>query len=141
MLGRARRFARTVDDTVQGFARDVYGANDENKYDANTLQGKIATFGHMMHPRIDVDDVNHVGVGLTRAAQLAGLTAAGYGLMKLTEQFGGAADQQERGQLSLTEEEQQDLETVRKIQAAALVGASTYLGMQAGEMYLNRKRS
>lgn len=38
---------------------------------------------------------------MTRGIQAAGLTAAGYGLMKLTEQFGGAADQQEPGQLDL----------------------------------------
>lgn len=102
------RYAKALDDKVQSFARSVYGADDAANYDINTLKGKVAAFGHAMHPRFGLgadglprDGVKNVGVGLTRAAQVGGLTAAGYGLMKLTEQFGGAADQQEPGQLDL----------------------------------------
>ena len=102
MLGRVGRFAKAVDDKVQTFARDVYGANDPKFSDTGTLRGKIAGFGGFMHPRFGYqDEVDDVGVAMSRAAQLGGLTAAGYGLMKLTEQFGGAADQQEPGQLDL----------------------------------------
>lgn len=107
MLGRVGRFAKAMDDKVQTFARDVYGADDPKFSDSNTLRGKIADFGGFMHPRFGnkaVDGVNDVGVAMSRAAQLGGLTAAGLGLMQLTEQFGSAADQQERGQLSLNEE-------------------------------------
>ena len=102
------RYAKALDDKVQTFARRVYGADDKGNYDVNTLKGKVAAFGHVMHPRFGLDaeglprdGVKNFGVGLTRAAQVGGLTAAGYGLMKLTEQFGGAADQQEPGQLDL----------------------------------------
>lgn len=102
------RYAKALDDKVQTFARRVYGADDKGNYDVNTLKGKIAAFGDAMHPRFGLgadgrprDGVYNKGVVLTRAAQLGGLTAAGYGLMKLTEQFGGAADQQEPGQLDL----------------------------------------
>ena len=102
MLGRVGRFAKAVDDKVQTFARDVYGANDPKFSDTGTLRGKIAGFGGFMHPRFGYqDEVDDVRVAMSRAAQLGGLTAAGYGLMKLTEQFGGAADQQEPGQLDL----------------------------------------
>ena len=106
MLRRVGRLAREVDDKVQTFARNVYGADDPKFRDSGTLRGKIAAFGHAMHPRFGYQDkVYDKGVAMSRAAQLGGLTATGYGLMKLTEklteQFGGAADQQEPGQLDL----------------------------------------
>lgn len=141
MLSRVKRFAKGVDDKVQGYARSVYGADDENKYDTNTLKGKVAAFGHLMHPRFGIDGVEDVGVGLTRAAQAGGITAAGYGLMKLTEQFGGAADQQEPGQLSLSDEEQETYNRIKAVQGALLVGGAAALGYKAGEMYRNRKLS
>ena len=103
MLSRVKRFALDIDDKVQGFARKVYGANDPGKYDIDTLRGKIASLGEIVHKDAKEMEPMLPGILATRGLQAGGLTAAGYGLMKLTEQFGSAADQQEPGQLSLTD--------------------------------------
>ena len=142
MLGRVGRFARAMDDKVQTFARDVYGANDPGLKDAGTFRGKVAAFGGFMHPRFGYQDkVYDLGVAMSRAAQLGGLTAAGLGLMRLTEQFGGAADQQEPGQLSLSEEEQETYNKIKVFQGAVIGGGAAGLGLKAAEMYRDRKRS
>ena len=129
MLKGVGRFAKAVDDKVQTYARNVYGADDPKFRDTGTLRGKIAAFGHAMHPRFGYQDkVDDVGVAMSRAAQLGGLTAAGYGLMKLTEQFGGAADQQEPGQLNLSDEEKETYDKIKALQVGALVAGSGALG-------------
>lgn len=129
MLKRVGRFAKAVDDKVQTYARNVYGADDPKFRDTGTLRGKIAAFGHAMHPRFGYQDkVDDVGVAMSRAAQLGGLTAAGYGLIKLTEQFGGAADQQEPGQLNLSDEEKETYDKIKALQVGALVAGSGALG-------------
>lgn len=87
---------RDMDAAVQNRMRDLYGLNVEGEIP----KWKEATLG-VIHPKLE--NTSREGYVMTRGIQAAGLTAAGYGLMKLTEQFGGLADQQEPGQLSLTE--------------------------------------
>jgi hypothetical protein len=85
---------KDMDAAVQNRMRDLYGLNAEGEIP----KWKEATLG-AIHPA--PESTSREGYVMTRGIQAAGLTAAGYGLMKLTEQFGGAADQQEPGQLDL----------------------------------------
>ena len=83
--------AKEMDAAVQNRMRDLYGLNAEGPI--TRVKGVL----DFIHPK----DPSTSGYVMSRGIQVAGLTAAGYGLMKLTEQFGGAADQQEPGQLDL----------------------------------------
>ena len=82
---------KDMDAAVQNRMRDLYGLNAEGPI--TRVKGVL----DFIHPK----DPSTSGYVMSRGIQVAGLTAAGYGLMKLTEQFGGAADQQEPGQLDL----------------------------------------
>ena len=93
-LRKAAEKIKEMDAAVQNRIRDMYGLNAEGE----VPKFKEATLG-FIHP--DPEATSRSGYVMSRGIQAAGLTAAGYGLMKLTEQFGGAADQQEPGQLDL----------------------------------------
>jgi len=93
-LRKAADKIKDMDAAVQNRMRDLYGLNAKGEIP----QWKEATLG-AIHPA--PEKTSREGYVMTRGIQAGGLTAAGYGLMKLTEQFGGAADQQEPGQLDL----------------------------------------
>ena len=94
MMDSLFRKIKDIDAAVQNRIRDAYGLNVKGPIP----KWKEATLG-FVHPKLE--ETSREGFIMTRGIQAAGLTAAGYGLMKLTEQFGGAADQQEPGQLDL----------------------------------------
>ena len=92
-LRKAADKLKDMDAAVQNRMRDLYGLNEEGPIS----KGKgVLDFIHPKDPTMS-------GYVMSRGIQAGGLTAAGYGLMKLTEQFGGAADQQEPGQLRLSD--------------------------------------
>ena len=112
---------KDMDAAVQNRMRDLYGLNAEGEIP----KWKEATLG-AIHPA--PESTSREGYVMTRGIQAGGLTAAGYGLMKLTEQFGGAADQQEPGQLSLSDEDQETYNKIKALQAGLLVSGSAALG-------------
>ena len=93
-LRKAADKIKDMDAAVQNRMRDLYGLNAKGEIP----KWKEATLG-TIHP--ELEKTSGTGYVMTRGIQAAGLTTAGLGLMKLTEQFGGAADQQEPGQLGL----------------------------------------
>ena len=99
-----RRFAKAVSDMDDKVQRGMRSAIDKLPGEADVK----AAYKQFMHPlrdsQVHPDDGpydKHIVIAGSRAAQAGLITAAGLGLMKLTEQFGGAADQKERGQLDL----------------------------------------
>ena len=90
-LRKAADKIKDMDAAVQNRMRDLYGLNEEGPI------SKVKGVLDFIHPK----DPTMSGYAMSRGIQAGGLTAAGLGLMKLTEQFGGAADQQEPGQLNL----------------------------------------
>ncbi len=98
-----------VDDSVQGAARYVLGERDgkfpENPDHFDIAKRAVAETMHGTRKQVREggspkweQDAYLIG---TRAAQAGGITAAGYGLVKLAEQFGGQADMPEPNQLPL----------------------------------------
>ena len=101
-----KRFAKAISDIDDKVQRGMRAGIDKLPGD----EVHKGVYKQMMHPlrdsRVHPDDGPYdkqIVIGGSRAAQAGLITAAGYGLMKLTEQFGSAADQQEPGQLSLTD--------------------------------------
>jgi hypothetical protein len=92
---------KQVDAAVQMRIRDMYGLNSPGDRQVSKVREKVESVLDFIHPKPGPTQPTAMGYVITRGIQAAGLTAAGYGLMKLTEQFGGAADQQEPGQLDL----------------------------------------
>ena len=102
-----RRFAQVVSDVDDKVQRGMRSGIEMLPGD-DAVKG---VYNQFMHPlrdsKVDPDGGKYdkqIAIGGSRAAQAGLITAAGLGLMRLTEQFGSAADQQERGQLSLNEE-------------------------------------
>ena len=107
---------RQVDDSTQAFARDhllrLPTDGTELAEDA-FMSGPRAMLGHTVfraRNKYEGDDTvyrgtgttnDNIGVGLSRALQGGTITAAGAGLVALTNQFGSQADYQEPNQLSL----------------------------------------
>jgi hypothetical protein len=131
--------AKQMDAAVQMRIRDMYGLNSPGDRQVSRVREKVESVLDFIHPKPGPTNPTAMGYVITRGIQAGGLTAAGYGLMKLTEQFGGAADQQEPGQLSLSEEEQETYNKIKMFQGAVIGGGAAALGYKAGEMYRNRK--
>ena len=126
-----RRFAKAISDVDEKVQRGMRSGIDKLPGEPNVK----AAYNHFMHPLRDSlvhpDDGPYdkqIAIGGSRAAQAGMITAAGLGLMKLTEQFGGAADQQEPGQLSLSDEDQETYNKIKALQAGLLVSGSAALG-------------
>ena len=103
-LKMVRRFAKAISDMDDKVQRGMRSGIDKLPGEADVK----AAYKQFMHPlrdsQVHPDDGPYdkqIVIGGSRAAQAGLITAAGLGLMKLTEQFGGAADRQERGQLGL----------------------------------------
>ena len=93
-----------VDDKVQGAARYVLGERDGKFEGEGPLKTAAAFLGTAVHgSRHDLADTWEKPAYLigTRALQAGGITAAGAGLIHLTNQFGTAADQQSPGELGM----------------------------------------
>lgn len=95
---------RDVDASIQNRIRSMYGLPDDNAGDRQVTPARkrVEAVLDFIHPKPG-PATSAEGYVMTRGIQAGGLTAAGYGLMKLTEQFGSAADQQEPGQLSINQ--------------------------------------
>ena len=107
---------RQVDDSTQAFARDhlLRLPNDGSRLDQDAfLSGPRQALGKSVFKArsgYEGDDTiykgsgtqnDNIGLGLSRALQGGTITAAGAGLVALTNQFGSQADYQEPNQLSL----------------------------------------
>ena len=106
---------RRVDDSTQAFARDhlLQLPKDGSMLQEGALAGPRNFLGNMVFAaRKDYKGDNtayrgtgttndNIGLGAARALQGGAITAAGYGLSQLTNQFGSQADYQEPNQLSL----------------------------------------
>lgn len=93
-----------VDDQVQGAARYVLGERDGRFEGEGPLKTAGAFLGTAVHgSRHDLADTWEKPVYLigTRGLQAGGITAAGAGLIHLTNAFGTAADQQSPGELGM----------------------------------------
>lgn len=130
-MNMLRRFAKAISDMDDKVQRGMRSGIDKLPGQANVK----AAYNHFMHPLRD--SLVHpkdgpydkqIAIGGSRAAQAGLITAAGLGLMKLTEQFGGAADQQEPGQLNLSDEEKETYDKIKALQVGALVAGSGALG-------------
>ena len=103
-LRKAGDMIGQVDDKVQGAARYVLGERDGKFQGSGNLATAAATYGAAMHgSRQGVTDdwKGKAYLAGTRGAQAGAITAAGYGLVQLAEQFGGPADTPEPNQLTL----------------------------------------
>ena len=97
-----------VDDKVQGAARYVLGERDGHFEGEGPLKSAAAFLGTAVHgsrhqlggPNAPAWEKPVYLIG-TRALQAGGITAAGAGLIHLTNQFGTAADQQSPGELGM----------------------------------------
>lgn len=101
-----KRFAKAISDMDDKVQRVMRSGIDKLPGEPDVK----AAYKQFMHPlrdsQVHPDDGPYdkqIVIGGSRAAQAGLITAAGLGLMKLTEQFGGAADRQERGQLRLSD--------------------------------------
>ena len=99
-----RRFAQAVSDVDDKVQRGIRSGIEMLPGDEQVK----GTYNQIMHPlrdsRVDPKGGKYdkqIAIAGSRAAQAGLITAAGLGLMRLTEQFGSAADQQEPGQLSI----------------------------------------
>ena len=130
-MNMLKRFAKAISDMDDKVQRGMRSGIDKLPGEPNVK----AAYNHFMHPLRDSlvhpDDGPYdkqIAIGGSRAAQAGLITAAGLGLMKLTEQFGGAADQQEPGQLNLSDEEKETYDKIKALQVGALVAGSGALG-------------
>ena len=98
-LRKAVDKVKDMDAAVQMRIRDMYGLNRPGDKQVSRVREGVESVLDFIHPKPSATEP--MGYVMSRGIQAGGLTAAGYGLMKLTEQFGGAADQQEPGQLDL----------------------------------------
>jgi hypothetical protein len=98
-LRKAVDKVKDMDAAVQMRIRDMYGLNRPGDKQVSGVREGVESVLDFIHPKPAATEP--MGYVMSRGIQVGGLTAAGYGLMKLTEQFGGAADQQEPGQLDL----------------------------------------
>ena len=108
-LRKAGDFIGSIDDKVQGAARYVLGEREgkfpDNPGPIDVAKRTLAEYMHGTRQQVRGDgspmwEQNAYLIG-TRAAQAGGLTAAGYGLAQLAQQFGSQADYPEQHQLPL----------------------------------------
>lgn len=104
MMRKAGKGIVNLDDRIQRMVRKGYGMDDSKPNSAENMDPRKAIFVQAMHPlHSQVDDSMEGKLALigSRAFQAGTITAAGYGLMQLTEQFGGVADQPQPNELSM----------------------------------------
>ena len=99
-LRKAADKVRDMDASIQNRIRDMYGLNQPGDRQVSEFRKHVDSVLDFIHPEPG-PPTTPTGYVMSRGIQAGAITGAGYGLMKLTEQFGGAADQQEPGQLDL----------------------------------------
>lgn len=115
-LDGAMGVLRQIDDSTQAFARNqvlqlpqdgsmlpegAFMRGPRNAIGAGVFAARRDYEGDNTAYRGTGTMNDNIGLGLSRALQGGTITAAGYGLAQLTNQFGSAADYQEPNQLSL----------------------------------------
>ena len=96
MMARMRNMLGIADDHVQGFIREgIYGQRPDGSY-PNGFNAAMGQTFHIPRQQYAGYDQGNLGLIGSRALQAGGVTAAGAGLIGLTQQmaetFGGTGD-------------------------------------------------
>lgn len=137
---------RRIDDSTQGFMRNkVLGLPTDGTASKNSAKHFLGQTMFASRPDYLGDNTQYrafddredlVGLGASRALQGGMVTAAGYGLSKLTEaftQYGGEADQQAESQIEVDKSGNNYL--TESLGAGALLTAGMIVGNDYDEGY------